>query len=242
MTKHILLSIALIFAFAPSLCAQKQVRSEVRTGNRSFQKKDYNAAEINYRKALDLNRKDPVARYDLANTLYRTDRMEEAQQLLGSLLQEIRTLPADRAADVAHNAGNCAMKAKDYQNAVELFKESLRHRPSDEETRYNLALAQKLLQQQQQDGGGQNDEQEDQQEDQQQDQQQSPEQSPQDQQDNPNEDQPQQQPQENQDEKMSRENAEQILKAFLQDEKETQKRLDKIKEQQSGGRSKEKNW
>lgn len=242
MYKHTLSFMLLLLLCCPSLYAQKEVRAEVRTGNRSFQKGDYNTAEINYRKALDLNSNDPVAQYNLANTLYRTDRLEEAQKLLGSLLEQIRTLPSDRAADLAHNAGNCAMKGKDYRSAIELFKESLRHRPTDEETRYNLALAQKLLEQQEQDGGGQNDEQQEDQQDQNEDQEQSPQENQQDQQDNKNKDQPQQQPQDNQQDQMSRENAEQILKAFLQDEKETQKKLDKIKQQQSGGRSREKNW
>ncbi len=242
MIKHIILTLTLALAFAPSLFAQKQVRSEIRSGNRAFRKENYSAAEINYRKALDLNSKDPVARYNLANTLYRTDRNEEAQKLLSELLQEAKSLPAERVADLAHNAGNCAMKAKDYKSAVECYKASLRHRPTDEETRYNLALAQKLLQQQENNGGGQNNDQEQKQDQKQQDQQQSPDQSPKDQQDKPKQDKPQEQPQEQQEDKLSRQNAEQILKSFLQDEKKTQQKLEKLKEQQSGGRSKEKNW
>ena len=54
-------------------------------------------------------------------------------------------------ADAHHNVGNIAMKEKQYAPAVDAFKNALRNNPNDDETRYNLALAQKLLKEQQKD-------------------------------------------------------------------------------------------
>jgi len=41
--------------------------------------------------------------------------------------------------------GNVFMKKKEYQKAVEAYKNALRNNPSDDETRYNYALAKELL-------------------------------------------------------------------------------------------------
>ncbi|WP_026215733.1 tetratricopeptide repeat protein [Porphyromonas levii] len=241
--RRLLLIIFMLSALSLAGYAQKEVRSQVRKGNKQFAKERYREAEIEYRKALELNPNDPETNYNLANTLYRTERGEEAGKIYQELMKEIKLMPKERAADLAHNAGNLAMKAKDYQSAIEMYKESLRRRPTDEETRYNLALAQKLLEQQQQQGGGgddnqqQQDDQQKQQDDQQQDQQQQ--QQPQEQNDQQNKEQQQQ----TQSQRMSQDNAEKILNAYIQDEKDTQRKVEQMKQQQQQGRkSRPKNW
>lgn len=223
-----------------SLFAQKEVRSQVRKGNSLFEKERYTEAEIEYRKALELNPSDPEGNYNLANTLYRTKRNEEAGKIYQELLKEIKLMSKEQAADLAHNAGNLAMKEKKYEEAIELYKESLRRRPTDEETRYNLALAQKLLEKEKQEsGGGENQQQQNQQQqdDQQKDQQQQ--QQQQEQSDKENKEQQQQA----QSQRMSQDNAEKILEAFIQDEKDTQRKVEQMKQQQQQGRkSRPKNW
>ena len=230
----------------PTLSAQKKVREENWFGNRYFKWNRLTDAEVHYRKALEANPKDPTTLYNLSNLLYRTDRGKENGKLMETLYPMIKDLPDDKAADVAHNAGNSALRRKDYEHAVEFFKESLRHRPTDDETRYNLALAQKLLDKQKQDEQQQN---QDQNKDQKQnndkqqdkDQPQQPDQKDQDQNKKP--DKPQDKPQQNQQDQMSRQTAEQILKSFLQDEKQTQKKVEQAQQQKGGGRNKrEKNW
>ena len=110
-------------------------------------------------------------------------------------------------AQIYHNMGVIFHSGKDYAKAVEAYKESLRNNPKDNETRYNLALAQKRLKDQEQN--------------------------------QQNQDQ-QQQPPQQQENQMSKENAEQLLKSVMQDEKDVQ---DKVKKQQviQGGRL-EKDW
>lgn len=240
--KRILLLLGLLVSFSLSGYAQKEVRQLARSGNKLFQKEQYDKAELEYRKALEINPSDKVANFNLANTLVRTERGEEADKIYQEMLKEIKILPKDEAADVAHNAGNLAMAKKDYAKAIEMYKESLRRRPTDEETRYNLALAQKLLEQQQQDNNEENQDNKDNQEQQQQDNQQQ--QNQQDQQQDQQKDQPNKQQEQPQNaETMSQDNAEKILQAYLQDEKDTQRKVERMKQQQQRGKkSRPKNW
>lgn len=123
--------------------------------------------------------------------------------------------------------------SKQYPQCIEAYKQSLRNNPHDDETRYNLALAQKMLKDQQQQQN--QDKQQEQKQDQKQDDQK-------DQNKDQNEDQkkqPQQNQQQNKNE-MSKENAEQLLNAVMQDEKNVQ---DKVKKQiQVSGKKLEKDW
>lgn len=244
--KRILLILSLLTTFSLTGLAQKEVRHLERSGNKLYQKEKYDKAELKYRKALEINPSDKVANFNLANTLLRTERGDEADKIYQELLKEVKILPKEQAADVAHNAGNLAMSKKDYAKAVDMYKESLRRRPTDEETRYNLALAQKLLQQQQQENNEDNNEdnKDDQQNQDQQQQDNQQQQNQQDQQQNQQKDQPNKQQEQPQNvETMSQDNAEKILQAYIQDEKDTQRKVEQMKQQQQRGKkSRPKNW
>lgn len=176
-------------------------------------------AEVNYRKALEVNPKSTVSMFNLGNTLTQQNKPQEAmEQYVGATKIE---KDKSNLAQIYHNMGVIFHSQKDYAKAVEAYKESLRNNPKDDETRYNLALAQKQLQDQQQnqDQNQDQDKQDQQKEqdklqDQQKDQQQN-----QDQQQQPS------QP-EKKDNEMSKENAEQLLNSVMQDEKDVQ---DKVK-------------
>ena len=220
MRSKYLLSILFATLFCLPLWGQKQVRDLTRSGNKLYRSKEYSKAEIDYRKALEVNKSDRTTIFNLANVLYRTDRGEEAGKLYQSLAPHLSLLSPTEAADLTHNAGNTAFRAKQLEQAIEYYKESLRRRPSDEDTRYNLALAQKLLEDQKKNGGGGQDQKQDQDKDQQKDQQTQPQQ--------PNQDQ------------MSQETANRILQALQKDEKNTRQKLEQA--QQQRGRSRRKNW
>ena len=232
MRSKYLLSILIASLFCLPLWGQKQVRDLTRSGNKLYRSKEYSKAEIDYRKALEVNKSDRTTIFNLANVLYRTDRGEEAGKLYQSLTPHLSLLSSTEAADLTHNAGNTAFRAKQLEQAIEYYKESLRRRPSDEDTRYNLALAQKLLEEQKKNGGGGQDQKQDQDKDQKKDQQQ-------DQQKDQKKDQQQQPQQPNQDQ-MSQETANRILQALQKDEKNTRQKLEQA--QQQRGRSRRKNW
>ena len=205
-----------------SAFAQKAERDYIRKGNRAFKDSIYVDAEVDYRKALDANPQSTIARFNLGNTLLWQNKAQEAMNEFADAARIEKD--KGRKAQIFHNMGVIFHSTKEYEKAIEMYKEALRNNPSDDETRYNLALAQKMLKDQQQN-------QQDQNQDQQQQQQQQEQQQQQDQQ--------QQQPEQKQDE-MSKENAEQLLNSVIQDEQNTQ---DKVKKQQviQGSRL-EKDW
>lgn len=226
---------ALLLFTAASASAQKAERDYIRKGNRLFKDSVYVDSEINYRKALEVNPKSTVASYNLANTLMQQNKLKEAmeQYVAASRIEKDKK----NLAQIYHNMGVIFHSQKDYAKAVEAYKESLRNNPKDDETRYNLALAQKMLKDQQQNQNNQNQNQDKNQEQQKQDQKQQ-EQQKQDQQQNQNQQQPPQQ--DKKDNQMSKENAEQLLNSVMRDEQDVQ---DKVKKQQviQGGRL-EKDW
>lgn len=218
---------------ATTVHAQKAERDLIRKGNRMYNDSVYENAEVNYRKALEINPKSTVAMYNLANTLMQQNKLQEAMEQFAGAAKVEKEKP--NLAQIYHNMGVIFQSQKDYAKAIEAYKESLRNNPKDDETRYNLALAQKLLKDQQQDQQNQDNQQNQQKQEEKQDQQQN-------QQQNQNNDQQQEPPQQQkQDNQMSKENAEQLLKSVMQDEKDVQ---DKVKKQQQviKGNRLEKDW
>ena len=206
---------------ATTVDAQKAERDLIRKGNRMYNDSVYENAEVNYRKALEINPKSTVAMYNLANTLMQQNKLQEAMEQFAGAAKVEKEKP--NLAQIYHNMGVIFQSQKYYAKAIEAYKESLRNNPKDDETRYNLALAQKLLKDQQQDQQNQDNQQNQQKQEEKQDQQQN-------QQQNQNNDQQQEPPQQQkQDNQMSKENAEQLLNSVMQDEKDVQ---DKVKKQQ----------
>jgi tetratricopeptide (TPR) repeat protein len=235
---------------ASGVMAQKAERSNIREGNKLYKNEKYTEAEIAYRKGLEVNPRSVEGTYDLGNALYKQKKFPEAMEQYQLLLGQAERMMeaeegAQKLANVFHNIGNISMGNKEYDKAVEGYKQSLRLNPSDDETRYNLALAQKLLEQQQQDqqDQDQNQDQQDQNKDQNQDQnkdQQQQQDQQQNDQDNQKDNKTQEQQQQN--EQMSKDNAQQMLDAFLQDEKNTQEKVKKAQAQQQQRRKSDKEW
>jgi tetratricopeptide (TPR) repeat protein len=218
-----------VIAFATPAFSQKEVRKELRKGNREYKQEKYTEAEINYRKALEANARSKDAAYNLGNSLYKQSKFQEAEEQYRAALA--RENDKNLAAADWHNIGNVFMNNKDYQKSVDAYKQSLRLNPTDDETRYNLALAQKLLENQQQQQNDQNKDQQEQNKDEQQKQEQQQQQDKQE----------QQQQQQNSNE-MQKENAEQILDAMMQNERDTQEKVKAEQARQLKQRKTDKNW
>lgn len=222
---------SLLFLAVP-VSAQKAERDFIRKGNRFFKDSIYVNAEVNYRKALEVNPKSTVSMFNLGNTLAHQNKLQEAmEQYVGTTKIE---KDKSKLSQIYHNMGVIFHSQKDYAKAVEAYKESLRNNPKDDETRYNLALAQKMLNDQQNQNQDQNQDKNEQQKEQ--------EKQNQNQNQQKNQEQQQQPPPkpEKKENEMSKENAEQLLNSIMQDEKDVQ---DKVKKQQviQGGRL-EKDW
>ena len=254
------------------LMAQSSDRDCIRMGNKYFRDGDYNKAETYYRKALDMN-KSLEAFYNLGNAIIPQGKDSVAFEQYKKALEQIAETP-EKKAYVYHNMGNLSyltgrnlMKAnspdamKSFEQAVDLYKSALRCNPADNETRYNLALAQ-YNQDQNQQNQDQNQDQnkdqdkKDQQKDKQdqgdnkqnqdkdqdkQDQQNKDQQNQQNQQNkNQQEKQQQQQPAEPQKPQMDDKTAEQLLNSAQQDEKAVQQKVQKAEKAHRQGL--EKDW
>ena len=112
-------------------------------GNDSFAEKKYADAEVEYRISESKNPKKSIASYNLGNAVYKQNQSNEAKYHYAKALKTAKTRAEKHQA--FHNMGNTFMKNKDYSNAVEAYKNALRNNPADEETRYNYALAKKML-------------------------------------------------------------------------------------------------
>ena len=210
--------------------AQRSDRSYVRKGNRMFEDSLFIKAEENYLKAVDINPELNEGYFNLGNAYIAQQKPNEAVEqfrkvanTLEGRKKELMNDPSASAKELErcredlaktyHNTGVVYHMCEEYDKAVESYKQALRNNPNDNETRYNLILAQRMLQNQQQDQQQQQQDQQDQQQQQEQEQDQQQQQEKQQQQE-------QEQPQD-----MSQENAEQILEAAMQDEKDVQERV-----------------
>ena len=251
MKRYILIVSMLLLSV--SLFAQRTDREYVRKGNKLYEDSLYIKAEENYLKAIDLNSSSAEAMFNLGNAYIAQQKGQEALKQFQNAatlfeVEKERLMHDEKATEkelndckenlarTYHNAGVLFHSNSDYQNAIAAYKEALRNNPADHETRYNLihALEQlKQQQEQQQNEENQQDNQEQQQEQQQQEQQNKQEQQ--------NEQEQQQQQQQQQEEQMSKENAEQLLDAAMQDEKELQERVMKQMQVQPRGEL-DKDW
>ena len=158
--------------------------------------------------------------------MYEQEKYEETVKQDESLADQAED-PASMA-HVWHNIGNSFLEAQQYAPSIEAYKNSLRRKPGDQDTKYNLAYAKQKLQEQQQQQQNQDQQNQDQQDQDQQDQQNQDQQDQQnqDQQDQQNQDQQDQQPQPQQ---ISQEDAERMLNAIQQQEKDVKDKVDKKK-------------
>ena len=202
----------LLLLIVPTLAFAQSDRHFIRTGNKLYRNQNYPKAEVEYRKAMSQNGSNAHAVYNLGNALM----MQQKDSAAIVQLENAGKMEANktRKAMAYHNIGTICQRHQLYGDAIKAYEEALRNNPNDNETRYNLALCKRL---------NKNNKEQQQQKEQQKEQKQKEKQQP--------------KPKE----QMSKENAEQLLNAAIQDEKATQQRLKKATQQPSR-RTVEKNW
>jgi Ca-activated chloride channel family protein len=191
----------------------------IRQGNSQYKDNKFSGAEISYRKAIDQNKQAPDAGFNLGDALYKQNKFDEA----GKQFVESFSTMADRKKKSASmfNLGNSLLNGKKIQESIDAYKNSLKLDPGNKEAKYNLAYAQDLLklqqqqQQQQQDQNKKDNEKnkDNKKEDQKKDQNQ----------DNKKDQKDQQQQQQQQG--ISKEDAQRLLNAIANDEKNVQEKV-----------------
>ena len=233
---------SLMLASAFTLQAQNE-RKVNRQGVKSYEQGEFSEAEVKFRMAEDINQESFEAEYNTGAALYKQEKYEESFEQYESLADKAEDPLA--LANVWHNIGNSLLESEKYAESIEAYKNSLRLNSSDQDSKYNLAYAKQKLQEQQeqeqeqeQNQDQQDQENQDQQDQENQDQQDQDQQDQenQDQQDQENQDQQDQEQQEQQEQEqqakpleISREDAERMLEAIQQQEKDVKEKVDKKK-------------
>ena len=226
--KYRYLLLCVLCMCAVSVCAQqKTYRDYLRSGNRLYRDSNYTAADVDYRKALEANNRSAQAHFNLGNALLRQQKPKEAMESYekAAKLETNKT----RLSKIYHNMGVILQSQKQFGPAIECYKNALRRNPADDESRYNLALCQYQLKNNPQQDQNKNEDKQSDKKDQSQNK------------DKQEEKQKQQQQQQQNNDKMSKENAEQLLRAAMQNEKNTQERIKKAMAQPQRKRL-EKQW
>lgn len=229
-----ILILLMLSVSATDVMAQND-RQSLRRGNRQFKKNSYAQAEVQYKKALEGNPDNAQAAYNLgcALMMQNNDSAAVAEFEKAARMEKVPY----RKAQSNHNIGVICQNHKMYSEAIQAYKEALRNNPNDNETRYNLALCQKMLKdnpQQKNDNKDKNkdksgkDKKNEQKEDKDK--------------NNPNKDDKKKSDKsKDQNDRMSKQNAEQLLKAAIRQEKQTQEKMNKMKGQRRI-KDLEKNW
>ncbi len=230
--------LALLLLCSLSANAQNADRHFIRQGNRTFHQNVQESpakAEVQYRKALTANPNNSQAMYNLGCALLAQNKDSLAMEMFQASAKAETS--KQRKAMSYHNMGVIMQKQQQYGPAIEMYKEALRLTPHDNETRYNLVLCQRQQKQNQnqnqnnQNQQNKNDKNKDKNKDK----------DNKDKNQDKNKDDNKQNNDQKQPQQMSRENAEQLLQAAIQEEKATQQRLNKAMSQPRR-RNIQKNW
>ena len=212
-------------------------RSTLNDGVDKYEEKKYTDAEVDFRKVVENSPKNFEANFNLGTSYYKQEKYEEAIKSFTSSFESAKDNEA--RGKVFHNIGNSLLKSDKIEQSIEAYKNALKFNPNDQDTKYNLSYALEMLKNKdkdknKQDKNDQNKNDQDKQDQQQQNQdQKNKDQNKQDQKQNP---QPQdqeskqdntKQPQQSKEVKISKDEAQRILDALKNNEKDLQKQLRK---------------
>ena len=158
---YITASLMMLFGLNVSVAQEKpeklakESNKYIAEAQEALSENDFASAEASYRKAIAKDPSNTNAKYNMGNLYYTKEKSLNAEERLKQAA-EIAATKSDKHR-IYHNLGNSYMQQKNYQGAVDAFKNALRNDPTDEETRYNLALAKKMLEKEQQNQQGDQD-------------------------------------------------------------------------------------
>ncbi len=141
---HRFLYILFLFAFLSASAQQMPERREVRKGNRSYHKGDYQKAVERYTQALTYAPGSFEGTYNLGSALCKAEMFDKAEQTMARAAADTLRTDEERA-QAFYNLGNAQFLQKKYKEALESYRRSLLLDPADMEAKYNYAYTKKLL-------------------------------------------------------------------------------------------------
>jgi Ca-activated chloride channel homolog len=139
--KWILIVILSFIAFNGFTQAERKF---IRRGNREYEDKKYQEAEIQYRKAFEKNSGSVAADFNLGNALYKQKQYEAAASRYAGLAEKQKK--SEELNRQYYNLGNALYKEGKFKECIDAYKNALRKYPGDMDAKHNLQLAMKKLQ------------------------------------------------------------------------------------------------
>ncbi len=229
----IIVFLFLIVGTASSAQENREIRKNLKQGNKHYHNQEFDEAQNKYQQALDREETNFKAQFNLGNALYKNKQYEKARAAFNHA-QNLSNDKIDKAKSF-HNIGNTFTKEEKWEDAIKAYKNALKQNPHDQDTKYNLAYAQTKLKQEQENQDDQDQEDQDDQDnrveeqDENKDQDQNEEEQNQEEKDDQNEQQQDSKEEDNQEDnkqkpqpqpsKLTEEEAERLLDAIQQEEK-----------------------
>jgi Ca-activated chloride channel family protein len=214
-----MLALAFMLFFSGFSWAQAD-KKFIRQGNKEYEKNKFSESEIYYRKAIDRNKESSDALFNAGDALYKQKKYADA----GNQFIETHKMNEDKDKKSAsmYNLGNSLLMTGKVKESIDAYKNSLKLKPDNLEAKYNLAYAQDLLkkQQEQQKKNDKQDQKRDQDKKDDENKDQDQKQKKQEQQENK-----QQQQNQQEEQSISKEDAERLLNAIANDEKNVQEKV-----------------
>jgi len=158
-------AILLLLAAAALSCGFLEfIFDEAHKGNEAFARGRYDQAAKHYTEAQINDPANPRLDLNLGAALYKQEKLDDAAT---AFRKAFSSDDADVAADAHYNTGNALFSQQKLDEAILEYTETLKIRPDDEDAKFNLELARRLLQQREekdQEKEDQNQKQQDQQE------------------------------------------------------------------------------
>lgn len=137
----------IIVVFVSSLSWAQNWRDSLSAAHSAYSEGKFKEAHEKFVSAQRLAPEDVDLSKDIGTSAYRKGDYASAEKAFHSAANKSET--ADERARKWHNIGNAQMKQKNYQSAMDSYKQALRENPTDDKTRYNLAEAKRRLKKQQ---------------------------------------------------------------------------------------------
>ncbi len=200
------------FLLTPSMSKAQNENTLIKKGNDAYEKKDYNNAITQYQQAIAKKPASATAKYNLGNALYKNSKADEAVQAYDDAAAN--AVSKTDKSKAYYNKGVVLQNNKKIPECIEAYKNALKLNPQDEDARQNLQKALQQQKQQQQENKNKKEEKK-------------PKENKEQQKEKPKEDEKNQQPKP-EPSKLSKQDAEEKLKALLQQEKNLQDKLRKV--------------
>lgn len=118
-------------------------RSTLNDGVDKYEEKKYSDAEVDFRKVVESAPKNFEANFNLGTSYYKQEKYDDAIKSFASAFESAKD--NESRAKVFHNIGNSLLKSNKLEQSVEAYKNALKFNPKDQDTKYNLSYALEML-------------------------------------------------------------------------------------------------